>query len=272
MFGRVRKLVICFALIIFLAFWLFPVLWTFLTSLKIGIDAWTMPPKWVFTPTIKNYVIVLFEKNFIRYISNSAIIAVASTAISVSLGSLAAYGLARYPIPGKRILFFVILFAYMVPAIAIALPLYLTAASLGLLDTHLILILAHCTFNTAFATWMMRGFFKEIPIELEERARLDGCSEFGVFRRIALPLVAPGLVATSVICLMFSWNDFPFALVLAGHQTTTIPVAIGQLESPWGTLWGELCACTIVAIIPMVIFGFIVQKWLVRGLTMGAIK
>ena len=251
---------------------LLPLAWTLETSLKTHVDAWAMPPQWTFTPHLDNYSIVLFKKHFIKYFGNSLIVALASTALSLAIGTLAAYGIEKFPIRGKEMVFFGFFWAYMVPAIVIALPLYLLAVQFRLLDTYIILVLAHSTFNTAFTTWMMRGFLKEVPKEIEEAAFVDGCTHWGSFWRIALPLASPGLVVTAIFCMIYSWNDFPFALVLSGFHTKTLPVAIGTLETPWGTYWGQIAAAAFVAILPLFVFAFIVQKWLVRGLSFGALK
>lgn len=269
---RLKQLFIYLITLLILVAFVLPIVWTFFTSLKTNVDTWSMPPKWLFTPSLENYRQVLFGKNFLRYSINSTIVAVASTAIALVLGSLTAYGLERYVHRGKNIIFFAFFWAYMVPAIVIALPLYLLAAEVGLLDSYILLILSHSTFNTAFATWMMRGFFQEVPREIEECALTDGCTRLGAFLHVAIPLAAPGLVITSLFCLMYSWNDFPFALVLAGFQTKTLPVAVGTLETPWGTFWGQVAASVFIGVIPLFLFSIFVQKWLIRGLSFGAIK
>jgi multiple sugar transport system permease protein len=251
---------------------LVPVLWTIETSLKTRIAAWSMPPHWIFKPSLANYHAVLFDHGFLLYLKNSMIIAVGATAVSLTLGSLAAYGLERNRFRGKQALFFVFLFAYMIPEMAIALPAYLLGVRFHAIDTYWVLIAMHATFGTAFATWMLRGFFADVPKEVEECALADGCTRWGAFFRIALPLAAPGLVATAVFCLIFSWNDFPYALVLSTLRVETLPVAVGQLKTPAGTAWGEIMAVTVIAFTPTVIFAFLVQKWLVRGLSFGAVK
>ena len=267
------KLALVYSITVGMLFmFLLPIVWTFFTSLKVNVDAWAMPPKWLFTPTFSNYGKVLVEKQFLRFSLNSAIVAVASTIIALMLGSLTAYGLERFAVRGKEVIFFVFFWAYMVPAIVIALPLYLLAVEVRLLDTYTLLILSHASFNTAFATWMMRGFFQEVPREIEECSLIDGCSHLGTLFRIVMPIAAPGLAVTSVFCLMYSWNDFPFALILAGFHTKTLPVAVGTLETPWGTFWGQVAASIFIGVLPIFVFTVLVQKWLVRGLSFGAIK
>ena len=257
---------------IMVGIFLVPVLWTVETALKTKVQAWSLPPRWFFEPTLDNFDKVLFEQGFGGYLRNSAVVAVGTTLVALTLGSLAAYGFERFRFPGRQGVFFGFLLAYMIPEMAIALPAYLLAVQFHLLDTYALLIVMHATFATAFATWMMRAFFKEVPREIEESAMTDGATRLGAFLRISLRLAAPGLVATAVFCLIFSWNDFPYALVLAGLKTQTLPVAVGSLKTPAGTAWGGIMAVTVVAFLPTVIFAFIVQKWLVRGLTFGAVK
>jgi len=215
---------------------------------------------------------VLFNKGFLAYLEHSAVIAIGSTTIALTLGSLAAYGFERFRFRGRQPLFFGFLLAYMLPEMAIALPAYLLAVQFHLLDTFALLIAMHATFATPFATWMLRAFFAEVPEEIEDCALVDGSTRLGAFFRIALPLVAPGMVATSVFCLIFSWNDFPYALVLSSLHTETLPVAVGSLKTPAGTAWGGIMAVGVIAFLPTVIFAFIVQRWLVRGLTLGSVK
>ena len=249
-----------------------PVLWTIATSLKTKVQAWALPPKWFFAPTVANYHAVLVDQGFLAYLRNSAIIAIGTTIVALTLGSFAAYGFERFRFRGRQGLFFAFLLAYMLPEMAIALPAYLLAVQFHVLDTYGLLIAMHATFATAFATWMMRAFFKEVPQDIEDSALVDGASRLVAFLRVSLRLAAPGLVATAVFCLIFSWNDFPYALVLSSLHTETLPVAVGSLKSPAGTAWGSIMAVTVVAFLPTVIFAFAVQRWLVRGLTFGAVK
>ncbi|WP_455382829.1 carbohydrate ABC transporter permease [Salinispira pacifica] len=258
--------------LILVAAFLVPVVWTIETSLKTRVDAWSMPPKWTFVPSIANYVRALFQHHFLTYLRHSAIIAAGSTILAVAFGGLAAYAFERFRFRGKQVLFFGFLFVYMLPEMSIALPTYLIGVKLGLLDTYPLLIIMHASFTTAFSTWMLRGFVAEVPEHVEESAMVDGCTRITAFFRIVLPLMAPGMVATAIFCLIFSWNDLPYALVLSSLHTETLPVAIGQLKTPAGTAWGEIMAVTVVAFLPTVIVAFLAQRWLVRGLTFGATR
>ncbi len=260
------------AAFVMVGIFLVPVAWTVETALKTKVQSWSLPPHWLFEPTLSNFRTVLVDQGFGRYLLHSAVIATGTTLLALTLGSLAAYGFERFRFRGRQGAFFAFLLAYMVPEMAIALPAYLLAVQFHVLDTYVLLIVMHATFATAFATWMMRAFFKEVPREIEESAMADGATRLGAFLRITLRLAGPGLVATAVFCLIFSWNDFPYALVLSGLHTQTLPVAVGSLKTPAGTAWGGIMAVTVVAFLPTVIFAFIVQKWLVRGLTFGAVK
>ena len=249
-----------------------PVVWTVETALKTKVDAWSMPPKWLFSADLANFASALFDHGFMTYLLNSAIVASGTVGVALVLGSLAAYGLERFRFRGGNALFFGFLLAYMIPELSIALPVYLLATQLGILDTYWLLIAMHATFATAFATWMLRGFFAEVPREIEESALVDGAGRLGVFLRIAIPLAAPGLVATAVFVLIFSWNDLPYSLVLSSVNTETLPVAVGTLKTPAGTAWGEIMAVTTIAFVPTALFALLVQRWLLRGLTFGAVK
>ena len=173
---------------------------------------------------------------------------------------------------GDKILFFYLLGTRFTPVIVLSLPLYFIMADLKLLNSFLGIILAHSAFNIAFVVWMMKGFFDTIPKEIDESARVDGCSWFGSFFRIAIPLAAHGIAATSIFCAINSWNEFLMAFILTGYKTATLPVALPGLMTPQGTFWGQIAAVGSVITIPVLIFAFIVQKYMVQGMSAGAIK
>ncbi len=251
---------------------LFPPFMLFLTSIKTNVDALRYPPVWFFRPTISNYQEIFKLMPFGRYLLNSFAVAIASTAIALLVGSLAAYGLTRFRFKRSEDLSFWILSIRMTPPVAAAIPIFIIMRNLGLLDTPLALILAYCTFNVPFATWLLRSFFQEIPQEIEESAMVDGCSSFGAFFRIAIPLVAPGLAATGIFTFIFSWNEFLFALILTGTQAQTVPVALTGFIRETGIMWSHMAAAGVLAMVPMIIFTALVQRNLVKGLTMGAIR
>lgn len=269
---KIKKIIFVIITVIVFVIILFPPIMLFLTSIKNELDALAFPPKWIFKPTYKNYVQIFKTSPFFRYILNSLIVASLNTFIVLALGSLAAYGLARFKFKGAENLSFWILSIRMMPPVAAIIPLYIIMKNLRLLDTPWCLVLIYLTFNLPFTVWMMKGFFEDVPREIEESALIDGCSEFDVFRKIALPLVSPGLAATAILVFIFSWNEFLFALILTGTRATTLPVGIILYMKETGINWGYMTAGGILALIPVVIFTMLVQKHLVKGLTLGALK
>jgi multiple sugar transport system permease protein len=256
-----------------LAFALFPIFWAVTTSFKSKIDALASPPAWVFRPTLENYRYITYSRiAFPKYLRNSIIISMGTTSIAISAGTLAAYAFARFNIRGKANLAFWMLSTRMMPAPAVVLPIYILMRELRIIDTHLAPILAHTIITLPFAVWVMRGFFEEIPIEIEESALVDGCSRFKTFTRIVLPLSVPGLVVTALFCLMFSWNEFLFALVLTSTNAKTATVACTEFRGWMETAWGPACAATTITILPILLITLFLQKHLVRGLTLGAVK
>src|SRR5215831_735813 len=253
-----------------------PVYWLITISFKREVDQFAAPPKWFwFAPTLEHYLDAFVTRSFGGYLLNSFIVAISSTAGALILGTLAAYSLARFRLPRHldRKLALWILSTRMFPAIVTAVPLFLVMRDLHLVNTRLSLIVVYTGFNLPFVVWMMRGFFAEIPRELEEAAMIDGDSRLGALRRIILPLATPGLAATAVFCLIVSWNEFLFALVLTQtDDAMTLPVGIAGRVTQYGIKWGAMSAAAVVAMIPILAFAMSVQKYLVRGLSLGAVK
>jgi multiple sugar transport system permease protein len=235
-----------------------------------------VPPEWFpVNPTLKHYRAAFIERPFLQYALNSLIIAVSTTLISVVLGTLAGYALARFQYPGRwrHQISFWILSTRMMPPIVTIIPLYLAFNYLNLLNTKLAVVIAYTAFNLPFATWMMKSYFQDLPVELEEAAMVDGDTRWGAFRRVALPLARPGLAATAIFCLIISWNEFLLALILTlTERSQTLPIGIAGRVTQFHTYWGEISATGFTACIPIMIFAFIVQKHLVRGLSFGAVK
>jgi multiple sugar transport system permease protein len=272
--GRRRaKIVVTYVgLLIFLLIVLTPYLWLILTSFKDRVDAFAIPPKVVFTPTLDNYATAFGQKGFTQNLINSVVVASLSTALSLLVGVPAAYSLARFKMRGNTGFMMFLLAARMLPAIVLAVPLFILFSGAHLIDNYGALVLAYLTFNLPFTVWMMRGFFIAIPAEIDEAAVMDGCSYIGAFVRVVLPLTLGGLAATAIFCVINSWNEFLFALILTGRHTATLPVAIPELLTPYGTYWGQIAAVGTVTTIPVLIFAFAVQRYLVRGMTGGAIQ
>ncbi|MBE0479143.1 carbohydrate ABC transporter permease [Candidatus Aerophobetes bacterium] len=251
---------------------LFPPVVLFLTSIKTDLDALTFPPKWIFQPTLQNYATVLRFSPFTKYLLNSLIVVSLNTGVVLVLGSLAAYSLARFRFKGADSLAFWMLSVRMMPPVAAIIPIFIIMRNLRLLDTPWSLVIIYLTFNLPFAVWLMKGFFQEIPREIEESALIDGCSTLRAFRTIALPLVAPGLAATGILTFIFSWNEFLFALILTGTKAPTLPMGIIGYMKETGIDWGYMTAGGALALIPVLVFAVLAQKHLVKGLTMGALK
>ena len=249
-----------------------PYIWLVVTSLKVRADIFTIPPVWVFRPTLNSYQVVFIEKGFLFTLRNSIIVALGTTAFSLAVGVPAAYSFSRYKLRGGTHLTFLILFTYMCPPIVLAVPFFILFKTLGLFDTPLALIIAYTTFNLAFVVWIMKGFFDEVPKSIDQSALVDGCTPFAAFREVVLPLVAPGMAATSIFCFLASWNEFLYALTLTAYHSKTLPVAIPGLVTVRGTFWNEIGAVAVTITILALIFAFVVQKHLVRGLTFGAVK
>jgi len=252
---------------------LLPIAWMVLSSLKTEAGMFSMPPIFIFKPTFETYAYMFSARgNFTHFLSNSAIASILSTVVSLTLGSLGGYALARGNFRGKDNISFWIISTRMAPIPAVILPVYLIFARLQMVGTMVGLIYAYTTFSLPFALWMMMVFFKDVPIAIEESAKIDGYTKFQTFLYISIPTASPGLIATGILCLMFAWNDFMFASVLSGMKTQTIPVAASLLVTQQGIAWGQAMATGTVIITPMLVAGLAVRKYLVRGLSMGAVK
>lgn len=253
-----------------------PVYWMVTISLKSEVDQFASPPRWFrFAPTLAHYYDAFFTRSFAKYLTTSLTVAGLSTICAVTLGTLAAYGLARFKLRGKldQRLSLWILSTRMFPPIVTAVPLFLMMRDLRLLNTIASLVIVYTALNLPFVVWMMRGFFRELPRELEEAAMVDGDSRLGALFRVILPLVTPGLVATAVFCLIVSWNEFLLALVMTQTDASmTLPVGIAGRVTQYEIKWGVMSAAGVVAMIPILAFAMAVQRYLVRGLSLGAVK
>ena len=256
------------------ALFLFPVFWMVLTSFKMPRDIFTTPPTFIFTPTLETYTTYLQHADVPRRMLNTVIVACGAGIVSIVAGSMAGYALVRIPLRGAATMGALILLSRGVPPIALAVPMFLVARKLGLTDKHITLILAYCSFLIPYVMWLMRGFFKALPKELEESAMLDGCSRFGAFIRIIVPISMPGLLSTLIFSIILAWEELLFALVLTNRFATTIPVAIAGIagDTVQGANWGALTAVSTLTVIPVVVFALVVQKWLIKGLVDGVTK
>ena len=272
-------LVILF-LIIFFVWTVLPLAIMLISSFKDLLDAFKLPAEgdwggvgvmFDFAPTGAHYIELFTEKHFGEYLRNSLIASLGSAIVSVSLGSMAAYALSRAEFRGKKDLLFWIISVRMAPVVAVMVPLYVIFRSSGLVGTLPGLILAYTTFNLPFAIWILKGFFDNVPYAIEEAALCDGANRWQALRMI-MPLVAPGVGAFIVLCVLFGWNDFLFASIIGSGGAKTLPVATAEMVQPVKIQWGMIMAAGVVTTVPMMFLGLLIRRYLVTGLTMGAVR
>ena len=270
--ARTSQTLLFVALCLFTAVMLTPVIWAFLTSIKQPIDAFAIPPKLIFAPTLEFHQLVWFEKGFAGFLGNSLIIAVCTVLISVSIGTMAAYGLSRMRGRTASGILFGLLSLRMFPHMLLAIPFFMLATYLNLIDTYAAMVLALVAINQPFTIWLMHSFLVEVPTEIDEAAAIDGASEWQTFFKVVLPIVRPGLWVTALFSLLLAYNEFLFALVLTGPHTKTLPVAIAEYGGEDLNYWSLSAAAAIGIMIPIMVFMMLMQRHLVRGLAMGAVK
>nr|WP_317377492.1 carbohydrate ABC transporter permease [uncultured Faecalimonas sp.] len=260
-------------LFLILLFILFPFYWTFITSIKPEAELYgavTYWPKEIIWDSYKN--LFTTTVNFLDAMKNSFVVAAATTIVSLTASTLAAYAFSRYRFVGRRAMMALFLSNNMFPTVLLLIPLYSIMRKIGLLYTPGSLILAYTTFTIPFSVWLLNGFLNDLPLTLEEAALVDGCNRRTAFSKIILPILGPCLVATGVYIFMTSWNEYTFAVMFTNTQTRTIPVALKSLIGQLGVQWDLLTAGGIITIIPVCIMFFFAQKRLVEGLTAGAVK
>lgn len=268
---RISRILLYLAVIVICFIAVFPYLWMVLVSLKDRVLVY-QPGVIFFKPTFENYVEIFTTRDLGSYLVSSAIVASVNCAVSLLLGSFTAYALARYQFRGRERYAMFLTFIRILPAVASVIPIYVIAAALRVLDTHAILITVYLLFNIPFTVLMMRGFFEEIPVEIEDAARVDGCTRTQVLWRVVVPLARPGLVATAIFCIINAWNEFLYAMLLTTFRASTMPTIVQMFKMVSGVNWGEMSAVGTVATLPVIIFAMIVQKQMVRGLSFGAVK
>jgi multiple sugar transport system permease protein len=254
-----------------LAFFLLPVVWIVITSFKAQAEVFHYPP--IFRPKhidFRHYSSVLNGPGG-HALKASLIVASANTALALLVGVPTAYSISRFAVGGKNLAFW-ILSIRMFPPVASAIPLFLLFQKYQLLDTYWALIIAYLTFNVPFVVWFVKSFFDDLPRDLEEAAMVDGATHWRAFTGIALRLAVPGIVTSALLCFVFSWNEFLLALFLTRSQVRTLPVALANLVGGHEIQWGEIGALTVVAIVPVVVLALVLQRYVVRGLTFGAVK
>jgi len=253
-------------------FCIFPFYWMVTTSLKTQVVALADPPVWWFTPTLQNYVQVLFEDKVGVSLINSLIVAVCTTVLAVGLGCPAAFALARFEFRGKTDLWFWFITNRFVSPVVLAFPVFIIAREIGLRDTHLALILMYLTFTLPIVIWICTDQFRSIPYYLDEAAMLEGASQYRIFWSVCLPLAMPGVAVSSILSFIFSWNELLFAYILAPRDAKTAPAMAVTFMEGYDLPYGNIMATSTLIVIPVLIFALIASKQLVRGLTMGAVK
>jgi multiple sugar transport system permease protein len=261
----------------------FPVLFIILTAFKTRQDALAIPIKFIFSPTLENFRSVFvraaiegsagFDTGFSLYFFNSLFIGGTSVILALIIGTAAAYGFSRFPLRGNETYLFMILTTRMMPPIIAIIPIFVLFRVLGLSGSYVGIIALYTAFNLPFSIWMVKSFFDDLDRDIEDAARMDGSSEWRVFRKIALPQILAGLAATFVFAVILTWNEFIFALLLSGTETRTVPVAIARtIGGAIGVDWGLLSAIETLFIIPVVLVTFVLQSQLLRGVTFGTIR
>lgn len=278
--SRALSVVAVVFLIVYVIWTLLPFVIMIGSSVKDLLQAFTLPAvgDWAgvslffdFSPTFEHYVSLFTEESFGTYLRNSLVASVGSALVAVVLGTSCAYSMSRFEFRGKKDLFFWIISTRMAPVVAVIVPLYSIFRGLELVGTLPGLILAYTTFNLPFAIWMLKGFFDNVPYAIEEAAQCDGATRFQASLMI-LPLVAPGIGAFLVLCILFAWNDFLFATIIGSGGAKTLPAATKELIQPQNVQWGKIMAAGVVTTAPMMFLGLLIRRYLVAGLTMGAVK
>jgi ABC-type glycerol-3-phosphate transport system permease component len=261
-------------ILVLLTFALFPCYWMLVSSLRPPHDLFTVPPRLLPTAlTTQWYEVVLRNTKMPRYFLNSLVVSSLSMCVSILIATLGAYSMTRFWYPGQRTVLLCVLGSYVLPPVLLLLPLYLTLGLLGLINTYTGVIVTHVTFSAPFCLWLLRSFFRAIPVDLEEAAMVDGTTRLGAFARIVLPIAAPGILSTGLFGFIQSWNEYLFASVLlTGEARKTVPIGIAEFISQFDIRWGEVMAASALATIPVVFLFCLIQRHFVRGLMAGAIK
>jgi multiple sugar transport system permease protein len=254
------------------ALFLFPLLWMIAGAFKSEGDLLSPDPVWFFAPVLDHWRFILENWAVEHHLVNSAIISIATTVATLALGVPAAYGLSRFPLWRKDAILFDILSLKMIPPIASAVPLFILAKQVGLYNTHLVLILLNTAFQLPFALLVLKSFIDEIPREIDEAARIDGCGPLAVMWHAVLPLAVPGLVCCALFVFIFTWNEFLLANVMVGGEQRPLPPIVGLALTHRGILWGPALALGVVVIAPVLALSLMLSRYMARGLTFGAVK
>jgi multiple sugar transport system permease protein len=266
-------------LAVLIVFSLLPMAWMLLTSIKTQFAALQFPPEWIpHNPTLANYIALLSPqadvgREFLRYMVNSLWVSFASTVLGVAVAVPAAYAFSRFRFPGRNLLFYGVLLRNMFPAVVFLMPLFIMMRWLGLVGTQSSLILTYLTFGLPLSIWLLKGFYDNIPVQLEQAARIDGASRFLAFLLIVMPLSSPGIIATAIYSFILAWNEYVYALTFLNDQSRlTLPVGLQRFFTEYATNWPGLMAASFIMSVPVVALFLVLQKYFVRALTEGAVK
>jgi multiple sugar transport system permease protein len=263
----IRVILIVIVLVVFL----FPVFWIVTGSLKNQVEFYSIPPKIIpNSPTLNNFITALSERG-LKGILDSFIVSIVSTILSMIIAIPASYAIARYKPGGTQISFFILSILFLPPVIGV-IPLFFIFKTLKLLDSYYVLFISYLFFNLPFSIWLMKGFFEDIPVDLEQAVMVDGYSRFRVFSKIAIPLAKPGIAVAGLFAFIFSWNELMFASIFSRNAVSTLPLVLQDYIGSTGIVWGQLSALATIAAIPGILLAVFMQRYIVRGLSFGAVK
>jgi multiple sugar transport system permease protein len=270
--SRLKVLSRTVPMLIITVIWVIPLFWAFLTSLQSRLDISSITPIFIFTPTLVNYVRVFTTLNALFYLTNSFIVAGATTAVSVLLGTMAAYAFTRFKFRGSNQIALWILSVRFVPSIVTLIPVYYLFVTFGLTNTYYGMILAELTFALPFVVWLMQAFLQDMNKSIEEAGLVDGLTHLGVLRRIVFPIARPAIAVTALFVFAFTWNEFVMAFVLSGGNTATLVINLTSFSETGIVEWGPIFAGSMLSILPLIIIALFLQKHIARGLSLGAVK
>lgn len=260
------------SLVIVALLWVFPFVWMVMSALKPSDVIIQANLNFLFEPTLEHFRFILIKQPFVKFTLNSVFVAVTVTAISLFLGTSTAYAITRYKVGGEVLKFWILL-TRMLPPPVLLIPLFIIFRTLGLLNTLTALVMADITFLLSFVIWVMKGFFEDIPLELEDSAVIDGCSRYQSFTKVILPLATPGIVSAAILTFIFAWNEYLFALVFAtATRVKTLPVAAGDFITGYAVNWGPVFAASTLIVIPVFFLVVFLQRYIIRGLTLGSFR
>jgi multiple sugar transport system permease protein len=267
-----RSVALSIVTFILMLFVIVPVLWFILVSLQAPSRTLSQSPLANLQFSLQNYVSVFSRLRYFRYLANSVIISVIATAVTLFIGSLASYSFSRMRNKVTDNLSFWILSTRMLPPIAVIIPIYLLMSALSLLDTFLGMVIVYMTISIPYSVWMMKSFFDDIPRELDEAAMMDGCSKLRIIYKVVVPIAIPGIISTGIFNFILLWSEFLFALIITSIGTKTLPVAIAAFITDKGIEWSNMAAAGSVLLVPLAVMFYLIQRFLLRGLTFGVLK